>query len=190
RLEEAMGPAPVQKASHSRMSPQGISYMYLSDGPETCIAEIRPAAGEIVCLGRFRVIRDLRVVDLSGVNPRKRGDEARAARFLASFAREISRPLTPQDALLDYIPTQVLSEFIRSRGYDGIKYRSSQFESGFNYTLFCGPKTADSPADTRVIDPFVHWMRLEHLERKRVCSLAFVLQDVDEQATLPLSAAR
>lgn len=187
RLPWDMGPAPHGKASNNRMSPQGISYMYASDRPEVCVAEIRPAVGETVCLGEFEMARDLSIVDLSGVSPRRGSRDVRAARFLASFAREISRPVLPGDEMLDYIPTQVLSEFIRSRGYQGIKYRSSQSERGFNYTLFCGPgragrARAQRPRTSIAGEPFDRWMTLVSVERFRVVSALFALEPVEQDA--------
>jgi hypothetical protein len=37
---------------------------------------------------------------------------------------------------LDYLPSQYLCEFIKSIGFDGVEYRSSLYEGGFNIALF------------------------------------------------------
>lgn len=36
----------------------------------------------------------------------------------------------------DYIPTQVISEYLRSLGYDGIRFNSSLHDGGVNLTIF------------------------------------------------------
>ncbi|WP_257147077.1 RES family NAD+ phosphorylase [Bacillus cereus] len=40
---------------------------------------------------------------------------------------------------MEYVATQVLSEYVRILGYDGIKYESSKVKGTYNYVLFCGP---------------------------------------------------
>ena len=36
----------------------------------------------------------------------------------------------------DYIPTQIIAEYFRHLGYDGIRYSSSLHRSGYNLTIF------------------------------------------------------
>lgn len=52
------------------------------------------------------------------------------------FLVEISKPPTRHDDLLEYVPTQVLAEYLRSKGIDGIKFNSSQNNLGVNFTFF------------------------------------------------------
>ena len=37
---------------------------------------------------------------------------------------------------MDYLPTQVLAEYIRSLGYDGFVFDSSKNKDGYNIVLF------------------------------------------------------
>ena len=46
-----------------------------------------------------------------------------------------SRPVTPDDPLTEYVPTQILSEAFRAHGFDGIVYRSL-LAQGLNVALF------------------------------------------------------
>ena len=46
-----------------------------------------------------------------------------------------SRPVTPDEPVTEYVPTQVLAEAFRSHGYDGIVYRSL-LADGYNIALF------------------------------------------------------
>ena len=50
--------------------------------------------------------------------------------------RAFSAPVERGDESLDYTPTQILAETFKSVGYDGVGYKSSYGESGFNVALF------------------------------------------------------
>jgi len=147
-LQDALGPAPVRNASHSRMSPAGISYMYLSDDVDTCITEVRSLVGEEVWVASFELKKDLKILDFTKIPEVKipsifdsnyDHNLRWASNFIDEFLRELSQPPTSHDDLLEYVPTQVLAEFVRSLEYEGIKYTSSQNPAGINYTLFCSP---------------------------------------------------
>ncbi|OGP30302.1 MAG: hypothetical protein A2038_04775 [Deltaproteobacteria bacterium GWA2_57_13] len=63
--------------------------------------------------------------------PPKKREETVWAQIDKAFAR----PVTPRDDSADYVPTQVLAEFFRANGFDGIGYRSS-LGAGHNIVLF------------------------------------------------------
>ena len=61
---------------------------------------------------------------------------------------EFSKPTNNSD---DYLPTQVIAEYIRSLGYDGIRFNSSLHYGGVNLTIFNYEKCeAVSSQDFRV----------------------------------------
>ena len=69
--------------------------------------------------------------------------------FLRSFHDEISKPVDPNDEAIDYIPTQVFSEYLRyiqktdsGKKYDGIIYKSS-LTTKKNIVLFYDNKTSE-----------------------------------------------
>lgn len=142
---EKMGAPPQELAKHGRANPPGIPYLYLGSTPETAVAEVRPHTGEIACVAEFEIGGPLRAVDLR--NPRKlaspfalgetsaighlRADIA----FLERLGEELTRPVLPSRAAVDYIPSQYLCEFIKKLGYDGVVYRSS-VSNGMNLALF------------------------------------------------------
>ena len=140
-----MGAPPKRFASHGRANPAGIPYLYLGSTQSTAISEIRPHAGETVCVADFRTPNSLKLVDLR--NPRKMvspfllEDAADIGRmrsdlpFLERLGDELTRPVLPQAAAIDYTPSQYLCEFIKKCGYDGVIYRSSVGE-GMNLALF------------------------------------------------------
>ena len=138
-----MNAPPKHLALHGRANPAGIPYLYLGSLPETAIAEIRPHTGEVACVADF-AIPDISVVDLR--NPRRfvspfigNADLIRLLRadlpLLERLGEELTRPVLPQRAAIDYIPSQYLCEFIKKTGFDGVLYRSS-VSDGINLALF------------------------------------------------------
>ncbi|MCW0232103.1 MAG: RES family NAD+ phosphorylase [Ferrovibrio sp.] len=61
--------------------------------------------------------------------------------FLERLGEELTRPVQPACAAIDYIPSQYLCEFIKKSGFDGVVYRSS-VSDGINLALFA-PQAGD-----------------------------------------------
>jgi hypothetical protein len=146
--EKELRPRP-DCAHEGRANPKGVPVFYAALDKKTAIAEVRPWKGTYVSYGRFRTARDLRMVDCSidFKNP-KPGSNLPAFSYMRepdSRAREtsvwhyideaFSTPITRNDDVADYAPTQILSERFRREGFDGINFRSS-IETGFNVVLF------------------------------------------------------
>lgn len=172
------GPPPVNYAKSFRMNPDGISYFYGAEDKETCIKEIRAAETDNVVFGQFQTKRSMKLINLSRVpdiTPTSIFSDdydhnmVWAKDFLSLFCAEISSPVDGKDASIEYIPTQILSEYIRSRGYDGVCYHSS-FTQKNNYTLFCGREKPDSlysnwyNGDDPLFPNFMKWLDLVHYE--------------------------
>lgn len=150
---DKMGAPPKRLASHGRANPAGIPYLYLGSKPETAAAEIRPHTGEVACVANF-TIPEIQAVDLR--NPRKLvspfiledasaiGQLRADLPFLERLGEELTRPVLPSGAAIDYIPSQYLCEFIKKSGFDGVVYRSS-VSDGINLALF-NPAKAEGGA--------------------------------------------
>ena len=142
---DEMGAPPKRLATHGRANPTGIPYLYLGSLPETAIAEIRPHTGEIVCVAKFIIKKPFTAVDLRDprklVSPFLLADASAIGQMRADIpllerlGEELTRPVLPRSAALDYIPSQYLCEFIRKSGYSGVVYRSS-VSMGMNLALF------------------------------------------------------
>ncbi|MFN3889875.1 MAG: RES family NAD+ phosphorylase [Beijerinckiaceae bacterium] len=142
---EKMGAPPKQIASHGRANPAGIPYLYMASTELTAISETRPHTGEMACVADFTISNGLSIVDLRNprrsVSPFVLGDESQIGLmrgdidFLARLGDELTRPVLPQSAAIDYVPSQYLCELIKKAGYDGVIYRSSVGE-GMNLALF------------------------------------------------------
>lgn len=142
---DEMGAPPKDKATHGRANPAGIPYLYLASNLQTAASEIRPHPGEVACVAAFTVPETLSLVDLRWprvtVSPFSLSSEDEVAQmrgdidFLEYFGEELTRPVVPQAAAIDYIPSQYLCEFIKDCRYDGVLYRSSVGD-GINLALF------------------------------------------------------
>ena len=147
-----MGAPPRRTASHGRANPAGIPYLYLGSTPTTAVSEIRPHTGETACVVDFKTPHELRFVDLRRpkkmVSPFVLADAEDIGRmrsdlpFLEQLGEELTRPVLPQAAAIDYIPSQYVCEFIKKCGFDGVIYRSS-VSDGINLALF-DPARAES----------------------------------------------
>lgn len=143
------GPPPVQLALQSnRMNPPGIPMLYLASSAMTALKETRAEEARI---GQWQALRPLRILDLRRL-PRVPGlfsDTERghrlALRFLYHFADDIMIPVErDQRVHVDYLPSQVITEFVRDYAFDGgkvdgIAYGSSVHRVGWNVALFAGP---------------------------------------------------
>lgn len=142
---EMMGAPPAKKANPGRANPVGIPYLYVGSERDTAVTEVRPHPGELLTVAEFTIDAELQLIDLR--NPRKlitpfvmedlrevagmRGD----IDFLERLGQELTTPVLPNAAAIDYIPSQFLCEFIKQVGYDGVVYASS-VSSGINLALF------------------------------------------------------
>lgn len=148
RPSTELGAPPKERAANNRMSPGGIPVMYLSNDKDTCIAELRPAIGDIVAVGAFRTTQPMKFFDFTGLSegldhtPLSYLDpdaiERAQLRLLLTYLHDqIAQPVRDHDT--DYVITQALAEFIRYDGvnaFDGIVFRSVQNAKGINYVLF------------------------------------------------------
>lgn len=143
-----LGSPPARLAKGGRMNPSGVSVFYASKSADTAIAEVRPWVGADVVLGQFETLRDVTLVDLSRFSTlrgkyeyfdaeleEKLGFES----FLRDLHGEIQKPVRSQDHPLEFIPTQVIAEYLSELHvpkFDGLVYGSVQGEGGVNYVLF------------------------------------------------------
>ncbi len=190
---------PPEKASNSRMSPIGISLFYGGMNEDVCINEVRPSVGEIVYVAEFEVLKNLNILDLSAkfyepymsmFNKEYSYEfEEILKPFINYFVTEIAKPIRVSDSQIDYLPTQVFTEFLRRFRFqdhyfdsqsnstftiDGIKYRSSLMENGVNIVLFKGPDVSREKNDQK--DDA--WLLIKEIKKYKIGSigLQYVLQ--------------
>jgi hypothetical protein len=120
------------------MNPHGISVFYGATDPLVALSEIRPPVGSRVVIGRFELLRPLRLLDLEALRKlqvkgsifdRSYLERLQKAKFLEWVSRRIMMPVMPDDEAYEYLPTQVVSDFLATNAdplLDGVIYPSVQ----------------------------------------------------------------
>lgn len=140
------GPPPAEYALQSnRMNPAGISLLYLASTINTALKETRESEAKV---GLWCSTRPLRVLDLRKIPPIPGffSDATRMDKetidFLDSFSSDIMKPVARDERNhIDYLPSQVVTEFMRDFNFDGgaldgIAYGSTINSKGWNVALF------------------------------------------------------
>lgn len=140
---------PSRSAKAGRMNAQGIPVFYGAMEPHTCVSEVRAPVGAHVVVGRFDLLRSVRLLDLDALSNVYAGgsyfdpgysEQEGRAEFFRHLVSEISQPVMPQDEALEYLTTQAVAEFLAHKvdpRLDGIIFRSSQTGGdGRNVVLF------------------------------------------------------
>lgn len=144
-----LGPPPSRLARPGRMNAWGISMFYGATTEELARTEVRPPVGSSVATGEFKFTRELKLLDLTALksidrqgsfyDPDYKRRVERAA-FFSELSERMGRPVMPNDEVLDYLPTQVVADFLASGSapaLDGIVYPSAQGDTNArNVVLF------------------------------------------------------
>ncbi len=139
------------------MNATGISVFYGALEVETCIDEVRPPVGSAVVTGRFEIIRPLCILDFdalaSAYTPLSMFHQdyqprSEQSAFLYRAVQEMSGPVLPHEAEIEYLPTQIVAEYLAHRAepnFDGLIFSSTQSshqtddgseQQGRNFVLF------------------------------------------------------
>lgn len=133
----ALGTTPRQHAvKPNRMSPAGIPMFYGAFDQETAVQEVTQSSPMRLAVGAFELSHACTVVDFTQLPPipsmfdPERGHQARALTFLHQFVRQMAKPVNPARDHIDYIPTQVVAEYLMKafnphQPVHGIVYASS-----------------------------------------------------------------
>ncbi|NQE61463.1 RES family NAD+ phosphorylase [Caulobacter sp. RHG1] len=166
RPDLELAPPPSAIAAAGRMNAMGVSLYYGATDPEAALAEVRPAVGGRVLVGRFDVIRPLRLLDIDALrsvyvtgsifDPDFMG-RLELAKFLESLGHRMTMPVMPGDEPAEYLITQVIADYLASDtelDLDGLLYPSVQQAGKHqNVVLFrraSRVKPLDLAADTEV----------------------------------------
>ena len=186
---EDLGPPPTNKALQpNRMSPAGIPMFYGSEDSETAVLETA-SQPECFSVGKFQTNRPIVLLDISNVPPLPSIFETdpesrvinprRAIRFLMHISEEISKPIRRDGhPLIEYVPAQVVTEFIRSRQFDGeaidgIKYDSAKNPEHSSYVLFATQDNVLNYKDNKKPD---RWLELKSVSDAKV---EFTYEEID-----------
>lgn len=161
-------PPPERLRRPGRMNPAGIATFYGSLNFATCVAELRPFVGSIVVGAQFQLVRPIRVLDTTRFKaPIKRMSHfakdalklSQQWQFMQQFRNMISRPVSPSDEYLDYIPTQAVAEYLIHHHkiknttdqipIEGIIFDSAQHLGGVNVALLGDAAEVEPEQPTR-----------------------------------------
>jgi hypothetical protein len=125
-----------------RVNPKGVPYLYVATQRDTALSEVRPWLGSLISLAQIKTLRDTVIVDCTVKNREdsiyfeEPDSEKKELAVWCDIDSAFSEPVTPNDRLADYVPTQSIAELFKSKSFDGIAYRSRFGAKGFNLALF------------------------------------------------------
>jgi hypothetical protein len=124
-----LGAPPKERALAGRMNVEYIPAFYSAFNKYTAVAEMRPGSGEEVAIGEFTLQFDVKVFDFTVFSrAAPESDNYRHTRydFIKQMEEQISRRVLPYEKQRQYIPTQIVAEYLKEYfGCEAVIYRSS-----------------------------------------------------------------
>lgn len=139
-----MGCPSPESAAPGRANPLGIPYLYLCQSKETTYYEVRALYLDRLSIGTFKTLKPLKLMDftkpmslyLANSLDSDLALEMSKYLLLEKISRDLSKPLRRFDSELEYVPTQLICEYCKLNGIDGIRFNSSLHKGGTNVVLF------------------------------------------------------
>lgn len=128
-------------SGEGRNNVTGVSYLYLASNPETACMEVKSQFGDLLSLATFELVDNFKIIDFSTDKDFKR-EHAKIHNlslgvFFTLLMMRYCEPVRENNA---YKATQIISDYLRKTGVDGIAYKSFLSPGGVNYTFFnCHP---------------------------------------------------
>ena len=125
---------PKECATAGRANSAGISFLYAASDDKTAIMEMRPQIGQYFNVCKIEICSNILLFDFTYTTNELKEDEYTKSGDLYAISKEFSYPNygNPQD----YIPTQYLCEYLRQKGFDGIRYKSAVSLERINLIIF------------------------------------------------------
>lgn len=126
-------------ASCNRASPEGIPFLYVATHPFIAVSEVRPNLGESVSVATLCSKEKMKVANFSlkgspfsfsDYRPIGGADldiEHVTRRTFEKISTDFSKPVVDGAGTMEYLPTQIIAEYLAKNGFDGIAYRT-QFD--------------------------------------------------------------
>lgn len=139
-----MGCPSPESATPGRANPLGIPYLYLCQSEETTYYEVRALYLDRLSIGTFKTVKPLKLMDftkpmslyLANAQNSDLALEMSKYILLRRISSDLSRPLRRFDSELEYVPTQLICEYCKLNGIDGIRFNSALHKGGINVVLF------------------------------------------------------
>lgn len=134
--EKESGMPPYRSAPYGRAGASGIPVFYTSTESKTSCAELRPTKGEYISIAEYEVKEDILLADFSLEQIEAVDGTIEGRFFLKEMFTSFSMPVTSE--YIDYLPSEYVSEYIRTKHTEilGIRYSSLHNIGGYNIALF------------------------------------------------------
>lgn len=131
--------SPLRIPGEGRNNTKGMSYLYVAEDELTACTEIKSSPRELISLATFEVVSPIDIIDLSDDVNIKTNSYSNELHMGCLFGMLMSEFTVPKEND-DYYMTQILSDYFRKTGIDGIGYRSFRTDKT-NYTIFNSHKS-------------------------------------------------
>lgn len=143
---------PLGISKPGRNNIEGSTYIYLANEPGTACVEVKPIVTDVISLARFKIMRDLKVIDFSGKKDfdyeKSKNEKLMLDELFTKIMRQYYLPVSNSE---EYIATQFLTDYIRKKGVDGIAYGSYYDKNGINYTIFNCDRQIVKYIDSKIV---------------------------------------
>lgn len=124
-------------SGEGRNNISGTSYLYLASNPETACMEIKSQFGDLISLAQFELLDTIKIIDFASDKTFQMEDTKYHGLSLGVlFTQLMLRYMEPVRNEKEYRITQIISDYLRKTGIDGVAYRSFLSPGGINYTIF------------------------------------------------------
>lgn len=132
---EQSGHPPKGRTKAGRLNDVDDNFLYLAYDEATSVAEMRPIINQLYSVAECVTTKKLKIVNLYDVSSTIQGNIFSKFYILSD---KVSEPNTEPASDSDrfYKITQILSHFLKEKGYDGIGYKSAMNKIGINLVLF------------------------------------------------------
>lgn len=159
-IRDKFGLVPSFLASDQRMTPFGISALYLSTDKMACVAEIRALVGQYVGVAQFSNRRELKLLNLNklaeGLYPHHLDENYMEKLdvyiFFKKLIASVSKPKL-ESGKFDYLISQYFFEYLRVKfgnQIQGIFLKSVQLPTADNIILF--PEVTSEGIDSSILE--------------------------------------
>lgn len=139
-------------SGNGRNNIAGASYLYVASNPETACMEVKSGFGDLLSLAIFETDENLSIIDFSTEKSFRHEDTVLHNMSLGGFFTLLMAQYTlPDKSEKIYRATQILSDYLRKTGVDGIAYKSYLAPGGVNYTIFNSHPRAIKFVSSRVL---------------------------------------
>lgn len=139
-------------SSSGRNNIAGESYLYVASNEETACIEVKPQYGDLISLATFDFRQDTRIIDFSKDIKFNREDteihNMSLGIFFTQLMSQFSIPIKNNNV---YRATQIISDYLRKTGIDGIAYKSFFTPNGVNYCFFNCHREKVKYVDSRIL---------------------------------------